>query len=59
MKRAKLNYRPVAERKRNDVAYVVPSGHVEAINNALEQKNEKNRIEQMTASKDAAKFNCK
>lgn len=59
MKKAKLNYRPVAKGACNDVAYVVPSGHVEAINNALEQKNEKNRIEQMTVSKDAAKFNCK
>ncbi len=59
MKRAKLKYQPVAEKIGDEIAYIAPSGHVEAINSALEQKNERNRMEQMMASKDAASFNCK
>lgn len=38
IKKVKLDYKPVAKRERNEIAYVVSSEHVEAVNRSIKQK---------------------
>ena len=58
IKKVKLDYKPVAKRERNEIAYVVSSKHVEAVNRSIKQKIERNILEQQNHSS-AKEFICK
>lgn len=45
IKRVKLNYIPYATRKSNEVAYIVSSDHVNAVNKSINHKVYRNALE--------------
>lgn len=56
IKRVKLNYRPVAIRKSNEIAYVVSQGHLDAVNNSIRNKVERNKGEREESLKSAKDY---
>ena len=59
MKKVKLPYHPVAERRSNEIAYEVSSDHVNAVNKSIERKIERNRLEQQDTPLNAKHCICK
>lgn len=53
IKKVKLNYRPVAIRKSSEIAYEVSSDHVNAVNQSIYRKVQRNETEK-NASRDVA-----
>lgn len=53
IKKVKLNYRPVAIRQTDAIAYEVSSDHINAINGSIGRKVQRNEAEK-NASRDAA-----
>lgn len=53
IKKVKLNYQPVAVRHANEIAYEVPSAHVNAVNGSIAKKVQRNEAEK-NASRDVA-----
>ena len=45
IKRVKLNYKPIIKRRSNEVAYVVSTSHVNAVNRSIENKITRNQAE--------------
>lgn len=45
IKRVKLNYKPIIKRRSNEVAYVVSTSHVNAVNRSIENKIKRNQAE--------------
>ena len=45
MKRVKLNYKPIAKRRSNEVAFIVSLEHVDAVNRSIERKIKRNKQE--------------
>ena len=45
IKRVKLNYRPVAVRKTNEIAYEVSRDHINAVNKSIGRKIHRNEAE--------------
>ena len=45
IKRVRLDYKPVAKRTSEEVAFVVSTEHVAAVNRSIEKKLEKNKRE--------------
>ena len=45
IKRVKLNYKPIIKRRCNEVAYVVSTSHVNAVNRSIENKIKRNQAE--------------
>lgn len=58
IKKVKLDYKPVAKRETNEIAYEVDHSHVEAVNRSIEKKVARNLYEQQDHS-DAKHFICK
>lgn len=56
IKRARLNYKPVAKRISKEVAFVVSAEHVAAINKSIEKKLERNQRERRESEKEAGKY---
>ena len=56
IKRARLNYKPVAKRINKEVAFVVSAEHVAAVNRSIEKKLEKNKRERRESEKEAEKY---
>ena len=53
IKKVKLNYRPVAVRRSNEIAYEVSNDHVNAVNRSIARKVQRNETEK-NASRDVA-----
>ena len=51
IKRARLNYKPVAKRISKEVAFVVSAEHVAAVNRSIEKKLERNKRERRRSGK--------
>lgn len=56
IKRARLNYKPVAKRISKEVAFVVSAEHVAAVNRSIEKKLERNNRERIESEKEAGKY---
>ena len=56
IKRVRLDYKPVAKRTSEEVAFVVSAEHVAAINKSIEKKLEKNKRERRESEKEAEKY---
>lgn len=56
IKRARLNYKPVAKRISKEVAFVVSAEHVAAVNRSIEKKLERNQRERRESEKEAGKY---
>ncbi len=56
IKRVKLNYQPVAERTSNEIAFVVSKEHLNAVNNSIRNKLERNKEERIQSSKSAKDY---
>lgn len=56
IKRVKLYYQPVAKRKSNEIAFVVSKGHLNAVNNSIRKKLERNKEERIQSSKSAKNY---
>lgn len=56
MKRIKLNYKPIAKRRSNEVATIVSQKHVDAVNRSIERKIIRNRQERKESEKEAEKY---
>lgn len=56
IKRARLNYKPVAKRISKEVAFAVSAEHVAAVNRSIEKKLEKNKRERRESEKEAGKY---
>ena len=56
IKRAMLNYKPVAKRISKEVAFVVSAEHVAAVNRSIEKKLERNQRERRKSEKEAGKY---
>ena len=56
IKRARLNYKPVAKRTSEEAAFVMSAEHVAAINKSIEKKLEKNKRERKESEKEAGKY---
>ena len=56
IKRARLNYKPVAKRISKEVAFVVSAEHVAAVNRSIEKKLERNTRERRESEKEAGKY---
>lgn len=56
IKRARLNYKPVAKRISKEVAFVVSAEHVAAVNRSIEKKLERNKRERRESEKEAEKY---
>lgn len=56
IKRMKLNYKPIAKRLNNEVAYVVSKSHFDAVNKSIHNKIERNKEERIQSSKDAKDY---
>lgn len=56
IKRAMLNYKPVAKRISKEVAFVVSAEHVAAVNRSIEKKLERNQRERRESEKEAGKY---
>ena len=56
IKRVRLDYKPVAKRTSEEVAFVVSTEHMAAINKSIEKKLEKNKRERRESEKEAVKY---
>ena len=56
IKRVKLNYRPVATRKSNEIAFIVSKSHLNAVNNSIRSKIDRNKEERIQSSKKAKDY---
>ena len=56
IKRAMLNYKPVAKRTSEEAAFVVSAEHVAAVNRSIEKKLKKNKRERRESEKEAGKY---
>ena len=56
IKRVRLDYKPVAKRTSEEVAFVVSAEHVAAVNRSIEKKLEKNKRERKKRKKEAEKY---
>lgn len=56
IKRARLNYKPVAKSISKEVAFVVSAKHVAAVNKSIEKKLKKNKRERRESEKEAVKY---
>ena len=56
IKRVKLNYRPIAKRKSNEIAFTVSKEHLAAVNNSIHNKLVRNKEERIQSSKSAKDF---
>lgn len=56
IKRVRLDYKPVAKRTSEEVAFVVSTEHVAAVNRSIEKKLEKNKRERRESEKEAEKY---
>ena len=56
IKRARLNYKPVAKSISKEVAFVVSAEHVAAVNKSIEKKLKKNKRERRESEKEAVKY---
>ena len=56
IKRIRLDYKPVAKRTSEEVAFVVSAEHVAARNRSIEKKLEKNKRERRESEKEAEKY---
>lgn len=56
IKRIRLDYKPVAKRTSEEVAFVVSAEHVAAGNRSIEKKLEKNKRERRESEKEAEKY---
>lgn len=56
IKKVKLNYRPVAVRQANVVAYKVSSDHVNAVNRSISRKVQRNEAEKNASREVAAGY---
>lgn len=56
IKQVRLDYKPVAKRTSENVAFVVSAEHVAAVNRSIEKKLEKNKRERRESEKEARKY---
>ena len=56
IKRVRLDYKPVAKRTSEEVAFVVSTEHVAAVNRSREKKLKKNKRERRESEKEAEKY---
>ncbi len=56
IKRVKLNYRPIAKRKSDEIAYIVSKKHINALNKSIQNKINRNQIERIESSISAKDF---
>ncbi len=56
IKRAKLNYQPVAKRTSNEIAFVVSKEHLSAVNNSIHNKVKRNHEEIIQSVKNARNY---
>ena len=56
IKRVRLDYKPVAKRTSEEVAFVVSTEHVTAVNRSIEKKLKKNKRERRESEKEAEKY---
>lgn len=56
IKRVRLDYKPVAKRTSEEVAFVVSTEHVAAVNRSIEKKLEKNKRERRESEKEAEEY---
>lgn len=56
IKRVRLDYKPVAKRTSEEVAFVVSTEHVAAVNRSIEKKLKKNKRERRESEKEAVKY---
>lgn len=56
IKRVRLDYKPVAKRRSEEVAFVVSTEHVAAVNRSIEKKLKKNKRERRESEKEAEKY---
>ena len=56
IKRVRLDYKPVAKRTSEEVAFVVSAEHVAAVNRSIEKKVERNKRERRESEKEARKY---
>ena len=56
IKRVRLDYKPVAKRTSEEVAFVESAEHVAAVNRSIEKKLEKNKRERRESEKEAEKY---
>lgn len=56
IKRVRLDYKPVAKRTSEEVAFVVSTEHVAAVNRSIEKKLKKNKRERRESGKEAEKY---
>ena len=56
IKRVRLDYKPVAKRTIEEVAFVVSTEHVAAVNRSIEKKLKKNKRERRESEKEAEKY---
>ena len=56
IKRVRLDYKPVAQRTSEEVAFVVSTEHVAAVNRSIEKKLKKNKRERRESEKEAEKY---
>ena len=50
IKRVKLNYRPIAKRTSNEIAFVVSNNHINSLNKSIRNKLERNQLERSQSS---------
>lgn len=55
MKRVKLNYKPVASRKSNEIAFAVSSSHVNAVDRNIARKVARNESEKKASREISSK----
>ena len=56
IKGVRLDYKPVAKRTSEEVAFVVSTEHVAAVNRSIEKKLKKNKRERRESEKEAEKY---
>ncbi len=56
IKKVKLNYRPVATRRSDKIAYEVSNDHVNTINRSINRKIQRNEAEKNASRDVAAKY---
>lgn len=56
IKRVRLDFKPVAKRTSEEVAFVVSAEHVAAVNKNIEKKLKKNKRERRESEKEAEKY---
>lgn len=59
IKKIKLNYKPIAERTCDEVAYVVSSDRVDSVNRSIANKVERNAYELRESYLDAMSYTVK